>query len=635
MKIAIIQIITALVMFNFAFSQSAGGPHNYVPQNFDVIEYSPVLLIENPESKEVKGINTIKIEWNKPAVGNEFYFHNLGIKVDSVFYDGERVLLSEITETNPTNTYNSIFTTNDHKIGEVKIYYSGIMPSEGGVSNWGGVHYSNKLLFAVGVGFYNDEVSCTRNWMPCYDLPSDKALYTGTFIVPDTLMAISNGILLEKKDTLGNFTKYKWTLGKDVVATYLLTFAVGKFSEVDIPSEDVPVKAYMYDNQISTEAGKIAFKLVPKMIKAFENFFSYKYPYETMGYYGANIGNMEHQSLVTMSQSQINKTATANDTMFSDAAHELGHQWFGDLVTPYDFRDAWINEGFAVFTEYVWIESQFSDEKYREGLLKLRSDYINNIAIPEQHIPLYNFHRFSKNNYPSTIYKKGGLIIALIRDIVGDKIFKEKIHDYLQSNEFANVTTQTLIDEFSDILPQKFWDTWVYGRGFPLIDIFTFQKNENTYVIAKQQDNEFQDFELRLDYLLDFDGNPMKVSHYIDSKSDTLIIPNSAKLNKLEVVDNYYPYRIMSINAISSVNEESKEIINIKYNIFDKIIDLNFDKINNYQIEIVTLDGKKLFVESGQYVGMKKINISSFVAGIYFVYIRYEGKTIVKKIMVM
>lgn len=634
MKLIITYICTGLCFLNIAFSQSAGNPHNYIPQNFNVIEYSPVLFVENPTNKEVKGINTIKVEWKSPKIGNEFYFHNLGIKIDSVFYDGEKVLVSEITETNPINIYNTIFTTNNNKVGEVQIYYSGKMISEGGSSDWGGVHYSNNLLFSVGVGIYNDNVCCTRNWMPCYDLPSDKALYTGTFIVPDTLMAISNGKLIEKKDTLGNFTKYKWTLGEDVASTYLLTFAIGKFSEIDIPSDDIPVKVYMYDNTTSSEAGKIAFRLVPKMIKAFEDFFSYKYPYETMGYYGASIGAMEHQTLVTISQSQVNSTANNNDSLYKDASHELGHQWFGDLVTPFDFRDVWLNEGFATYTEYVWIENQLGADKYKESLMKLRSKYINETANLEQNIPLYNFHRFSKNNYPSTIYKKGGLIIALIRDLVSDKIFKERINHYLKSNEYGNVTTQTLIDEFSDVLPQKFWDTWVYGRGFPLIDIYTYQKNGNTYIIAKQRDNEYQVFDLRLDYKLDYDGEELDISHNINSQIDTLVVSKSTQLNKLEVVDNYYLYKIMSINQISSVEQEVVAGINIKNIQNDKNIEISFEKANNYQIEIVTLDGKKVFIDKGFFDGIKNINTSSFVAGVYFVYIRFGDETIVKKIMV-
>lgn len=633
MKKIITILSLGLLSFVYAYAQTPGGPHNYVPQNFDVLEYNLVLYIDNPVSKYVKGVNTIKLEWKQPFFGNGFYFHNLGIKIDSVYYNGKKANFFEITDNTTNKSFNLVQATDTNKLAEVKIYYSGKMQSEGGNFDWGGVHYSQNLLYSVGVGFFNDEVSCTRNWMPCYDLPSDKALYTGTFIIPDTLTAISNGQLIEVKDTLNGFKKYKWALSEPA-STYLLTFAIGKFRKVEIPSEDIPVTAYMYDDSVSEYSGSVAFKLVPKMIKAYEDFFSVKYPYKTMGYYGASLGAMEHQTLVTISQSEVNYKGEVKDTMYSTAAHELGHQWFGDLVTPYDFRDAWLNEGFATFTEYVWIESQLGKEEYFDRLMNLRSTYINKTATPEKHIPLYDFHRFSKNNYPTTIYQKGTLIIALIRNLVGDDTFKAKINEYLTTHKYANVTTQELADIFADVLPQKFWDTWVYGRGFPLIDISTYQDGVNTYIIASQRDNEFQVFDLRLDYNLDFAGEQVKIAQDINAKIDTLIIPKSEPLNKLEVIDNLYLYKIMSINIPTSVEQEAKQEISIKNEVLGDNLEINFKKADNYVIEIVTLNGKKVLVDSGYFSGLKNINTSSFVAGTYFVYIRYDDNTIMKKIMV-
>jgi aminopeptidase N len=463
---------------SLALSQAAGGPHNYVEQQFDVIEYRPIITIEDHKSKFIRGEVNINLEWKTISEDNLFHFHNEDLTIDSIFYDD--VYISETILTTNSEAegilYYSIKPTNQNKQASIRIKYHGTMTSEGGSNDWGGVHYSQGILYAMGVGFFNDYVSCTRHWMPSFDLPSDKALYTGAFIVPDSLMAISNGKLFSKVDTLEGMSKYTWTLGDDVAATYLLTFAVGKFAEVEIPnSGKPPVKLYMYDNQNSIESGELVFKLVPEMITAFEQFFDYDYPFETMGYYAASKGAMEHQTLVTMSNSQIVGKAIGMDTMYSTAAHELGHQWFGNLVTPYDFRDAWLNEGFAVFTEYVWIESKLGSEKYREELMKLRSSYINNTAKAEQHIPLYNFHRFSKNNYPSTIYQKGGLILALIRDVVGDEIFKARINQYLRSYENANTTTKELSALFFGVLPQSFWDTWVYGRGFLFRNIHHYQ----------------------------------------------------------------------------------------------------------------------------------------------------------------
>lgn len=630
-------LLLIILCSSLAYSQEAGGPHNYVEQQFDVIEYRPVITIEDHKSKFIRGEVTINIEWKTISEKNLFHFHNEGLTIDSIFYDDvyiPQVIITTSSGTEP-NTYYSIKPLNDNKQATIRMKYHGTMTSEGGSNDWGGVHYSQGILYAMGVGFFNDYVSCTRHWMPSFDLPSDKALYTGIFIVPDSLMAISNGKLLSKVDTLVGMSKYTWTLGKDLAATYLLTFAIGKFAEVEIPSGGKPpVKLYMYDNQNSIASGNLVFKLVPEMITAFEKFFDYDYPFETMGYYGASKGAMEHQTLVTMSQSEINGKGNIKDTMYSVAAHELGHQWFGNLVTPYDFRDAWLNEGFATFTEYVWIESKLGKAKYREELMKLRSTYINNTAKAEQHIPLYNFHRYSKNNYPATIYQKGGLIVALIRDIVGDKYFKGKMIEYLFTYKNANTSTEELIAIFGDILTQSFWDTWVYGRGFPEVDITTFQDDENAYIVVAQRENEFQTFEFDLNYKVIFENEYINQIHHITKAIDTLIVSRPTNFKRVEVIDNLYLYKVMSNNRLTSVSEEFDSSISLTSNMIDDELELNFGKAANYTIEIVTLDGRKVLIEQGDYYGNVNINLSSLVAGTYFVYIRSSDYNTMKKIIV-
>lgn len=620
-------------------AQSAGGPHNYIKQQFDVIEYSPVITIKNPISKEIEGVNTIKLYWEIPSLDNKFYFHKENLTIDSVLYDGEKVIYQEVYEPNPINEYLAISPTNLNNEATVKIYYSGKMTSEGGNNNWGGVHYSLGVLYAMGVGFYNEYVSCTRHWMPCFDLPSDKAKYTGTFIIPDSLMAISNGQLLSKTDTLDSFTKYTWTMGDDVAATYLLTFAIGDFKEVVIPNEEPPIKVYMYDNQQSIDAGAVAFRLVPEMIKAYEDFYGVAYPFESMGYYAASRGAMEHQTLVTMSEDQIRYAAKKDDSLYITAAHELAHQWFGNLVTPYDFRDAWLNEGLASYSEYVWIDSKFSKgknehAKYTEELLKLRNTYINSTHVAEQDLPLYNFHRFTKNNYPSTIYQKGALVMAMIREWVGQENFKTKMNEYLVNYKNSNATTEDLKNTFGDILPQKFWDDWVYGRGFPLIDITVTQDQNQVYVIAEQRENEQGFYDLELNYYLQFDHGVSSKTHRIDQRIDTLIIGKSSWLKSLEVVDNIFLYKIMSNNLITSVEEDFQNKINLVATVVDDNLEIEFGNAGSFSVQIVTLDGKKMLFEQRIYSGIENFDLSGFAAGVYFVYISSDKFQTVKKIMV-
>jgi len=619
------------------YSQEPSDPHKYNEVDFDVISYNPLIEISDPASKEVQGKNIINLRWNERKIGNEFYFHCEDLIIDGITYNSKIVDPDYTEATDSTDSYYTVRSTDDDSTAIIQISYHGKMTSEGGNFDWGGVHYSQSKLYSMGVGFFNPTVSATRHWLPCYDHPSDKAKFNINITVPDTLIAISNGgYKVFKSQNPYNFT-YNWTSGDSEIATYLMTFAIGDYAKVEIPSEDVPVTAYMYNTEESINAGKYAFNLVPEMITAFEDFFSYNYPFETIGYYAASKGAMEHQTMVTMSHSQILKTERNKDSMYSTAAHELAHQWFGNLVTPYDFRDAWLNEGFATFCEYVWIKSKLGEDEYRKDIMKLRKSYITNTAIPEQHIPLYNFSIYSKNNYPATIYKKGGLVLALIYDLVGDEIFRDKINEYLTKYGGKNATTEDLKNIFSDVLDDKFWDTWVYGRGFPQIDIDISSDDENTYVVAKQRDNEFQVFDLELDFSISFGAEIENYKHSITNKIDTLVIPKTELVTNLEVIDNLYLYEIMDTKIITSVENNQLPEISISSNIIDKQLSITYSSdqySKKYSIEIVTLTGQSLLFDSGYFSGKKNYDLSDFASGTYFVYISDGENKIIEKIMV-
>ena len=630
-------LLIIFIALQSLYSQSPADPHEYLEVGFDVISYIPIIEIADPSSKEIVGINNIQLDWKESKVGNEFYFHCINLNIDSVYINGAKAEFEYTPSTDTSDSYYTVKSIDDNENALLSIYYHGKMTSEGGNFNWGGVHYSSEKLYAMGVGFFNPSVGATRHWLPCYDHPSDKAKFEISIATSDTLIAISNGNLIGQLPPFEGKTAYKWSLGDKEVATYLMTFAIGDYAEVNIPSNDVPVTVYMYDNQESINAGAFAFKLVPEMITAFEEYFNYDYPFETMGYYAASKGAMEHQTMVTMSHGQILTVASGKDSLYSTAAHELAHQWFGNLVTPYDFRDAWLNEGFATFCEYVWIKSKLGESEYRDAIMKLRRKFINSTAIPEQHIPLYNFSRFSRNNYPSTIYQKGGLILALISDIVGEEVFKSKINEYLTKYEHSNVTTEDLKNIFSDVLDDRFWDTWVYGRSFPQIDLKVDYDDENTYIIAEQRDNEFQVFDLELNYSISFSNETTQYSHEINNKLDTLIIPGNKLIANLDVVDNLYLYEIMSTDLTTSVDNDESNDIRIESNIVsDKLsIILPTDNRNsNYNIEIVTLTGQSMLIDKGYYTGAVSFDISDFATGTYFVYISNGNNKIVEKILV-
>ena len=204
----------------------------------------------------------------------------------------------------------------------------------------------------------------------------------------------------------------------------------------------------------------------------------------------------------------------------------------------------------------------------------------------------------------------------------------------MRSYENANTTTKELSALFIDVLPQSFWDTWVYGRGYPEIDITTFQDDEFAYVFVTQRENEFQIYDFELDYQLMFDNENKYETHRVTNPIDTFRIARNSYFKGVEILDNLYLYRVMSNNRLTSVSEEFDNSINVLNSILQDNLEISFGKSAHYTIDIVTLDGKQVFIESGNYYGIKNFNLNSLAVGTYFVYIRSEKFSKMKKIVV-
>jgi hypothetical protein len=204
------------------------------------------------------------------------------------------------------------------------------------------------------------------------------------------------------------------------------------------------------------------------MIEAFEQRFG-KYPFEKAGYVNTPIGAMEHQTMISYPANLIRSTDSINMV----AAHELAHQWFGNLVTCKDFRDAWLNESFATYCESLWLEYLFGFEKYLANQKAKAERYLNSISKQEGVFPLYDFPRTPpSSNYPETIYQKGAVVLGMLRYELGDSLFFGSLKHYLNKFAYSSANTEDLknsIEEFTGIELDWFFNQWVYGKGWPVL----------------------------------------------------------------------------------------------------------------------------------------------------------------------
>lgn len=473
-------------------ASSIASPILYEPVSFDVLHYDVYLNLRAVPVPVTNG-STCRIVFRWTSTPDSLRVHLRSLRIDSACYVTKTARIPVTPRSNGNdstpNFYYSLPALASHKQGDtvaVEIVYSGTMtsePSVGGMS-WGGVSRDQTdALYSLGVGFANAYVSCTQHWMPCYDVPADKATLHIRIESPRSCMAVSNGTLVQQTPVDSAGMVYEWDM-KEECATYLMTFAVGPYIETSqgVTSAGAPILCY--GKKGDTARCRNTFKNLARMVRTFEQRFA-PYPFSKVGYVVTNLGSMEHQTLICLARGEIQ---SLSDSVNKTVAHELAHQWFGDLVTPRDFRDAWLTESFATYSECLWNEELGGRSLYLSDLKNKITSYLTTVGKPggrsfEGVLPIYDFPRTKpSSNYPQTIYLKGAGVLAMLRELVGDESFFASLQSYVRDHAYGNATYDTLVQSFVKTAPlplrdsiTQFFSEWVQGRGWPMLDITASQ----------------------------------------------------------------------------------------------------------------------------------------------------------------
>lgn len=464
--------VIALTMLLTCFSASAqiSRPTLYRPQLFDVQHYDADVRLPDPAKRLVEARVETRFTWTSRVENGEYMFHLRGLNIDSVVVDGKPREWKTYGVPADDTMHHRVVVPGMHDSGSVSrvsIFYRGTMTNEGGSSPWGGVQYDDSVLYALGVGFANASVGATQYWMPCYDHPSDKVTFSGRFTVPDSSWIVaSNGLESPAiRNANGTYT-YTWNEQRPI-ATYLLTFAAARFRTFSL-SGRVPHVFYVLrrDSAVSAKS----YRLVPRMTELYSALYG-AYPFDKVGYYNSLKGSMEHQGMIALALSVVKSGDTSNVT----AAHELAHQWFGDCLSPRDFRYAWLTESFATYSECSWLESLRGWPAYLSTVQSKARSYITQISKSEGVFALEDFPRIApSSNYPGTIYAKGAVVLAMARAIAGDSVFFSSLRKYVADHSYSTVVTEDFRNAMASALGNRtdaFFAEWVTGKGWPKLAI--------------------------------------------------------------------------------------------------------------------------------------------------------------------
>ena len=307
-------------------------------------------------------------------------------------------------------------------------------------------------------------------WFPCYDFPNDMATSEMIATVRSSYVALSNGRLLEVTEDRGKKTKtFHWR--QDIPhASYLISLAAGGYTVLKDRAGDIPLEYYVYPAHVAD--AQVCFASTPDMVAWFGSTIGYKYPwakYAQVLIRDFIEGGMENVSATFLADYATVFDARARLDGFPTSliAHELAHQWWGDVVTCRDWRHLWLNESFASYFDALWHEHARGRDEFDFTMFTSQEAGINS----DRHAgrkPIVSVGSFGANIYP-----RGAAVLHMLRFVLGDTLFWKAMHHYIVKYQHSPVETNDLKIAVEEATGQNlywFFDEWVYRAGYPVFD---------------------------------------------------------------------------------------------------------------------------------------------------------------------
>jgi len=313
-----------------------------------------------------------------------------------------------------------------------------------------------------------------RHWYPCLDSPNQRFTSEITCRVPEGMTVVSNGRLVsETKDPGTGLLASHWSQEKPH-ANYLISLVAGHFRKLEDTCHGLPLAFYVPASEIDQAAS--SFRDTKDMLEFFESEIGAPYPWAK--YYQVCVndfvaGGMENTSATTLTDRTLFTEATEN-IHDSDGliAHELAHQWFGDLVTCKDWSHIWLNEGFATYYETLYDGHKRGRDSMLYSLYG-RARMITGMTNDFNPIVRRTYGE-PREMFGYLVYPKAGWVLHMLRARLGDDLFRRCIKTYLERHQYGNVVTEDLravIEELSGRSFDRFFDQWFYHGHFPEFEI--------------------------------------------------------------------------------------------------------------------------------------------------------------------
>ncbi|HVK11355.1 MAG TPA: M1 family aminopeptidase [Gemmataceae bacterium] len=311
-----------------------------------------------------------------------------------------------------------------------------------------------------------------RHWIPCIDHPGERQTTEMRITVPDGFEALSNGRLVSKAANADKTVTFHWSQ-QDPHPSYLVTMVVGRFAVVTEEWKGKPVQYYVPPGKRADVAR--SFGRTREMLDFFSKRFGIEYPWEKYAQVVVEQftwGGMENTSATTLVDSAIQDERSMLDgTPDGLIAHELGHQWWGDLVTARDWAHLWLNEGFASYCEVLWDDHKLGKD---EGAYTLYQKIRGAIDGGKDRPVVDRRYKDPLTMFDGRAYPKGAWVLHMLRCRLGEEAFWKCIRTYGTEHRHKSVETSDLrrtCERVTGKNLERFFYDWTERPGAPLLDV--------------------------------------------------------------------------------------------------------------------------------------------------------------------
>ena len=314
-----------------------------------------------------------------------------------------------------------------------------------------------------------------RQWIPCYDYPNDKVTTEMIVTVDRKYKVLSNGRLISVQEN-GPQGKVTYHWNQDLPhSTYLINLSIADYAVIQDSLGSLPVNYWVYKGLEAN--AKTTFRKTPYMISFYNKIYNYNYPWAKYdqvitSYMG---GGAEATSATILGEGIVMDTVAEKDYSREGViAHEIAHQWWGDLITLRSWEHSWLNESFGTYSDYLYTRYDKGEDAGAYDLLGKKNQYLNEAHNRYMRPIVFNRYNEPGDNFDSHTYPKGACVLHLLRYILGDDTFFRTLSTFLHENEFKSVDTHDFMKTVKEISGKNmdlFFEQYIFSPGHPVFDV--------------------------------------------------------------------------------------------------------------------------------------------------------------------